>query len=682
MDMNTNEIGILDPKGLNDNPLTNLPYSDQYKSLAKTWSQFPAYQLSTEIIDAITKVQVLFITSGTGSGKTVLIPKFALHSLNYQGKVGITLPKRIITKSAAEFSALTLDVTLGKDVGYQYKGSDKSLSNKQNKLLYMTDGTLIVKMINDPYLMEFDIIIIDEAHERKIQIDLMLLLLKKIILSGKHPSLKLIIMSATIDTKLYEQYFEDCITKTINITSAALYPITDIYTDQHIDNFLKAGRETLDGIINNTSKGDILLFVTTSNETIEMCKYINKNYSKLVYCIEVFSQMSESKKLLLQSDSNSKRKIIIATNVAESSLTIDNLSFVIDSGYELYSYFDPNTMAHVLEKRLITLAQAMQRRGRTGRTNPGTCYHLYTKEEFNSMKPYPEPTILKEDITFDMIKLITLPFVQTVDNLNDILSQLLDPPKTTFINLGLKLMNDYGLIINNVISKLGLQVAQFNSIDLSLALFIIYSYQNYVAKDACIIVSMLETLNYRLTNLFDFNMGSDQNNQNINYNNYHLIAFPKSDHLSLLKLYHEYQKLSESKLQTKLQSWLQKYKFRKNIFMQIESKAKRLYYQTLNILKQSVDTDNVLESRITGNHMDNHIDNYKTILSCLRKSHLHQIAIVSNSNNIKTIYPKTKVIANISKNSFVTKISKNKDIIYHELAYIGGNYELNIVSIV
>ena len=159
------EIGILDPKGINPNPLTGLPYSDEYKNLAKIWSSFPAYQRASDVFESLQK-QITFIISGTGSGKTVLIPKFALHYTGYQGLIGITLPKRVVTLSAAMFSAKTLDVELGDSVGYVYKGSPKEMVNNKNKMVYMTDGSLIMKIVRDPLLMEYKVIIIDEADAK------------------------------------------------------------------------------------------------------------------------------------------------------------------------------------------------------------------------------------------------------------------------------------------------------------------------------------------------------------------------------------------------------------------------------------------------------------------------------------------------------------------------------------
>lgn len=156
----------LDPEGHQLNPLTKQKYSENYKRLASAWSTYPAYSRASDILSSIANFPLTILVSETGSGKTVLVPKLALHYTDYRGKIAVTLPKRAVTLSAAEFSADTLDVTLGKEIGLVYKGSDKKFLNSDNRMVYMTDGTLIMKFINDPDLMEYQIVIIDEAHER------------------------------------------------------------------------------------------------------------------------------------------------------------------------------------------------------------------------------------------------------------------------------------------------------------------------------------------------------------------------------------------------------------------------------------------------------------------------------------------------------------------------------------
>jgi HrpA-like RNA helicase len=222
-------IGILDPQGLELNPLNSKEYSSKYKELANLWSKYPAYENALDTINLIKKKQVILITSGTGSGKTVLIPKFTLHSLNYEGHILVSLPKQLVAQSAAEFSALTMDVELGEQIGYKYKGSDTKYIGKNPNLLYCTDGTIVAKLLSDPLLTGIDAVIIDEAHERKVQIDFMLYLLKNVV--KNRPEFKLIIMSATVNSELFKSYFTEFNFGELDIGSKTNFEIESIFVN-------------------------------------------------------------------------------------------------------------------------------------------------------------------------------------------------------------------------------------------------------------------------------------------------------------------------------------------------------------------------------------------------------------------------------------------------------------------
>lgn len=219
---NDKDIGILDPYGHNENPLTHLPYSDEYKRLAKIWSKLPAYQNAHQIIDKIRDNQVIIVQSSTGSGKSILMPRFTLHALNYDAKIAITLPKQIITKSLATYVSTSMDVKLGQEVGYQYRGSDKNANSNKTKLLYVTDGTLVSRLRTDPKLMDFDAVLVDEAHERKINIDLLLYLLRNVL--RLRPKFKLIIMSATINEDIFKQYYKEFKYATLSLVTKNSIP--------------------------------------------------------------------------------------------------------------------------------------------------------------------------------------------------------------------------------------------------------------------------------------------------------------------------------------------------------------------------------------------------------------------------------------------------------------------------
>lgn len=355
------EIGILDPQGLQLNPLTGEVYEDiyynssknandnnpTYKYLSNKWSNYPMYSKRLETIKAIYENQVVLVISGTGSGKTVLTPKFALHVLNYQGRIAITNPKRIPSKENAIYAAKTLGVKLGKQVGLRYKGSDSAhYSANDAKLIYCTDGYIVAKLEMDPMLSDLDCVIIDEAHERNVNIDLLLLLLKGLI--KRRPDFKLIIMSATINEKVFINYFPQPEFKFGFIDAGMIpnKPIEEFFLDAPINkfdengnlinkDFIQAGVDRVVKILRETQEGDILVFFTGKGEAQDgitllhrELERVNKNLdSKIFADILHAGTQKETQDLLINNKKykeNTKftRKVIFATEVAESSITV------------------------------------------------------------------------------------------------------------------------------------------------------------------------------------------------------------------------------------------------------------------------------------------------------------------------------------------------------------------------
>ncbi len=612
------KIGILDPTGSKKNPLTDEDYSPEYKKYAKIWSKFPAYEKASDIISSIQENQITMIISGTGSGKSVLIPKFALHYTGYLGKIGMTLPKKVITESAASFAALTLDVKLGNEMGYIYKGSPKSMANENNKMVYMTDGVLIMKFIRDPTLSEFQVIIIDEAHERKIQIDLIMLFLKNLVLSGKRPDLKIIIMSATIDGAKYRKYFETKSFNIVNISGQPNHEINTIFLKEPSKSYLNDGLKLIDKIVDSGNNLDTLFFITASSEAFQLCTNLRIKHPR-VYCIEVYGEMDDSLKEFAQSRDkflelgNYDQKVVMATNVAESSLTIDGLKIVIDSCYELYSYFDPKYGAKILEKRLITQAQALQRRGRVGRTEPGTCYHLLTQQQFNNLEKYPSPDILKQDITMDFLKIINQSRDKNLKSGIDMMNQLMDIPKSEYIEYSIKLFHEYSLI-NDVgdITTIANDILNFSSEPINRSLFLIYSYKLFCAKEASIIISMIDATSGKISNLFHKSDSICQSRPDkISTNSLLKKMIHKSgDHLTYLNIYQEYINQPDKV------SWCRKYGIRSSIFKKVLSDSKKYYYKISDLVRSK----QISPSRI------NNINSEKRIIDALKMSHKHQVA--------------------------------------------------------
>lgn len=668
----TNKIGILDPEGVNPNPLNNESYSDTYKTLAKVWSTYPAYSKANEVLESLDKNQLTLIISGTGSGKTVLIPKFALHYTNYEGKIAMTFPKRIITRSAAEFAAKTLDVALGKSIGYVYKGSPKEMLGPDNRMVYMTDGTLIMKIVRDPLLTEYKVIIIDEAHERKVQIDMILLFLKRILESGKRPDLRVIIMSATIDGPKYLNYFSGVTSQIINISGQPMHEIVTHYLDTPTRSYLDEGFKIIEEIIHEKNKRDMLFFITTGTEAFQTCNKVREKYHK-VYCIEVYADMDkEFKKYAETKDKflelgNYDQKLVMATNVAESSITIDGLRYVIDSGYELYSYFDPDTMAQVLEKKLITKAQALQRRGRVGRTEPGICYHLLTKAQFEGLADYPAPDILKQDITIDFLKIIQTTDSRTYAEGYETLQQLMDPPHKNFIDIAHGLFKLYKLIDENgKMTKISGDILQFSSLPLNRSLFLVYSYQLMCAKEASIILAMIDELKGKPMNLFyksdticESGCKTDASKKFIK-----TIMHKKSDHLTFLAIFQKYKEISDR------ETWARKYGIRIDTLKKADKKANE-YYRKI-----------ITASRAPPLSRAETVDVKKRVMEALRLSHRHLIA-----KDLETTYPKKKHDGKISRDSVVNQSYKPKELtkktfIYDEFVNITGSWEFNLITLI
>jgi HrpA-like RNA helicase len=518
-----NSIGIYDIKGIKLNPFNNLPYSDEYKVLSKFWSNLPGYEYIDKCIKSIIDNDIILIASGTGSGKTVLVPKFALHVNDYKGKIIVTLPKKIITKKAAEFAAKTLDVTLGEYIGYQYKGENNK--SKNTVLLYSTDGSIISMIKNDPLLLEIDILIIDEAHERKVQIDLLLYLIKKAINTRKEKNLKplkLIIMSATINEEIFKAYYQDFKFDYLFLSGKPNYPIESFYLkDSIITNnnlYIEEGIKIINEIVNNKSKkikndkktGDILFFVTTIQECNEISEKLTETI-KTAFIMPLFSGFPSELEPYINDQSKYKelnsdftRRIFISTNVAESSLTIDGIVYVIDSGLEISVKYDSKKKINVMDKNIITKAQISQRKGRSGRTQNGYCFHLYTEEEEKNAIDFPDPEIKKIDIKNLCLSLFKLGYDTRRDfNTEEtirMLTEFIQPPLQSYIEDGFSFLINNNCIENNKLSHMG-RLVTASRLDITDGLSLIYAYNisklvfNKVFKIICIYSLLKKSIN-------------------------------------------------------------------------------------------------------------------------------------------------------------------------------------------
>lgn len=703
--------GIFDPEGKHKNPFTGEPYSDTYKELGKIWSKFPAYKIGKKILKSIKDEQVLLVISSTGSGKTVLVPKFMAHALDYKGKIAITLPKQIVTYSSAEFAAKTLDVKLGEEVGYKYRGSPNDSHSQKTKLLYATDGTIVAKLLNDPLLKEFDAVIIDEAHERKTQIDFMLYLLREVI--KQRPEFKLIIMSATINSKIFEDYFKDYKFKIINVGGERNYPIKSIFLKRptEYENRLEEGFKILVNILisdNPAEKGshDIIFFITSTNEARDMCQRLQSIVDKEkdsscritcnggIFCVEVYSGMDKKREELAKDKNTYKesgeytRKVVMATNVAESSITIDGIKYVIDVGHEIRGGYRPEYRAKVLDRILITNAQAKQRMGRAGRTEPGICYHLYTEDEFNNvMERFPQPDIRTSDISGDCLSLLRNSNVRETKKLVNILKNFIEPPRDSYINDALDILKKLGCIDDTKITPLGENVSMISNSPadgISIIMGHFYGVRNNIAK----ILAMKDACNNNLKKFFRLP-------QNINLNKYNkdkqqrirkqlqdkfnnqVSKFKDAtgDHLTLLKLYDTFNDIYTEHYNNdkkKVYDWCYEN------FLMVEPLLKaRIYYRkTARMMRHRLRFDNKSVNIELSDDIKALSEKERTLASLIIGYQLNTAVLSKKGYNTKKV---TNTPINIDKTSFIGEI-KAKHVFYSELMIFMGNASINIVS--
>ncbi|MDP4590464.1 MAG: helicase-related protein, partial [Burkholderiaceae bacterium] len=383
----------------------------------------PVSARRVEIQAAIAQHQVVIISGETGSGKTTQIPKICLAMGRGQKKIiGHTQPRRLAASSVARRIAQELNTPLGQWVGYQIRFQDKSSQATAIKL--MTDGILLAQTQRDPLLKRYDTIIIDEAHERSLNIDFLLGYLRQLL--PRRPDLKLIITSATIDAKRFAQHFADQsgLAAPIIEVTGRLYPVEVRYrpvmpveiegaqTPKKISNdedndFTSSVVEAVDECV-RFGAGDILVFLPGEREIRDTAESLRKHHPAGTHVLPLFARLAhEDQEAIFRPTSNSRR-IVLATNVAETSLTVPGIRFVIDTGVARIKRYSWRQKVEQLRLEPISQASANQRAGRCGRVGPGLCIRLYDETDFAKRKPFSEPEILRSSLAGVILRMKSL----------------------------------------------------------------------------------------------------------------------------------------------------------------------------------------------------------------------------------------------------------------------------------
>ncbi|MBW2063717.1 MAG: ATP-dependent RNA helicase HrpA [Deltaproteobacteria bacterium] len=401
--------------------------------------ELPITSKKDQIVQAISTHQVVIVAGDTGSGKSTQIPKMCLEAgRGVLGKIGCTQPRRIAATTISQRIAQELGQKVGRFVGYKIRFSDRTSRDACIKV--MTDGMLLAEIQGDPDLYEYDTLIIDEAHERSLNIDLLLGVLKTFL--PKRPELRLVISSATLDLKKFSEAFDN---PPIIEVSGRRYPVKITYMplDPALEErgeatYVDMAVEAVDRLQEKGAKGDILVFMPTERDILETCGRLEGRHYPGTAVLPLFARLSSGDQGRVFSHRG--RKIVVATNVAETSLTIPGIKYVIDTGLARIVRYLPSTRISSLPVSSISKSSADQRAGRCGRVSDGVCIRLYFQEEYDSRPAFTEPEILRSNLAEVILRMIHL-------NLGDISSfPFLDKPSPRRIKDGFDLLSELGAV--------------------------------------------------------------------------------------------------------------------------------------------------------------------------------------------------------------------------------------------
>lgn len=382
--------------------------------MAINYKALPVYAQKQKILDCLEKHQVVIVESPTGSGKTTQIPVI-LYEAGYatSGIIGVTQPRRIAVLSVSEFISKQMNTPYPGLIGYKMRFED--VTNQDTRIKIMTDGILLQEMKLDPWLSKYSVLMIDEAHERSLNIDFVLGLVKRVLKERK--DFHVIVSSATMNTKIFSEYFDNAPIVSIDTIT---YPVSVVYdpvaggatttTDSGCDAILTKIFNTVDRVLDNEEDGGILIFLP-GEKIIKDC--VDRLYyspiGRKLHILPLYGRLpKEEQERVFEPAPEGKKKVVISTNIAETSVTISDITTVIDTGLCKLNFYNPRNFTSSLIESAVSKASCNQRKGRAGRTREGTCYRLYSRKDFETRAEYTTEEIYRTDLSEVVLRMAEL----------------------------------------------------------------------------------------------------------------------------------------------------------------------------------------------------------------------------------------------------------------------------------
>jgi ATP-dependent helicase HrpA len=510
--------------------------------------ELPITARAEEITEAIQRSPVVILAGETGSGKSTQIPKMCLAAgRGVTGRIACTQPRRVAALSVSRRVAEELGVQWGREVGCKVRFSDET--TRDTRIKFLTDGMLLSEAQGDPLLSEYDTIIVDEAHERSLNIDFLLGHLRQ--LGPRRPDLKIVITSATIDTAAFSAAFGNA---PVVKVEGRTYPVEVIYTP--LDSFgtdadpestdgaekaealhyIDGAAEAVERILNESSSGDILVFMPSERDVRDTCDLLEGRRGRDSELVPLFGRLTNAEQQRVFSPSQ-RRKIVVATNIAETSLTIPGIRYVVDTGLARVSRYVPQARTRRLPIEEISRSSADQRKGRCGRVSDGVCIRLFSEADYVARPEFTQPEIHRANLADVILRLKAFAFGEAED------FPFLSPPLPKAVRAGHALLEELGALEpNGSLSEIGRDLARL-PVDPTVARMILQARSEKALKEVLVIAAGLSVQDPRERPL-DRQAQADAVHRR--------FAHPESDFLALLNIWEAYHGEFEQMTQAKL----------------------------------------------------------------------------------------------------------------------------------